>query len=274
MSGDTVPLPDVGSRSTGDIQAVARTAQILALFGPSRPTLTVAQGATLLGLNRTTTNRYFMSLVAAELLERCPDQQASFQPSRLLYQLGAFALGRQQVTEIAPPVMRDLSADAHLTVAMALWGAGGPVVVHVEQHVTWGAAVTVRVGHQLASDAAQTQVFLAFHPDRFAIERLLGTVPGAQREDLNERAEQARASGIGSTTTSAGVRILAAPVFGARGLAATIAVIGTATALAPGSAAREESLLTAAAMRLTDLMGGTWPLPVPDAVAGPESGTA
>ncbi|MEQ3550789.1 helix-turn-helix domain-containing protein [Pseudonocardia nematodicida] len=274
MGGDTVPFAGAGSRSTGDIQAVARTAQILALFGPARPTITVAQGATLLGLNRTTTNRYFMSLVAAELLERCPDQTAAFQPSRLLYQLGAFALGRQRVTEIAPPVMRELSADAHLTVAMALWGASGPVVVHVEQHVTWGAAVTVRVGHQLASDAAQTQVFLAFHPDRFAVERLLGAVPGTLREDLHERAAQIRSTGIGTATTPAGVRILAAPVFGAQGMAATIAVIGTATALAPGLAAREESLLTAAAVHLTDLMGGTWPLPTPAPLPEAESGTA
>lgn len=271
MSGETVPFTDAAARPSGDIQAVSRTAQILALFGPARPTLTVVQGATLLGLNRTTTNRYFMSLTAAGLLERCPDQQASFQPSRLLYQLGAFALGKQQLTEIAPPVMRELSADAQLTVAVALWGASGPVVVHVEQHMNWGAAVTVRVGQQLASDAAQTQVFLAFLPDRFAVERLLGSVPGPQRDDLSERVEKVRVSGTGYAATPAGVAILAAPVFGAQGICATIALVGTTTVLAPGRAAREVEMLTAAAYRLTDLMGGSWPLPEPRSAAEPGS---
>ncbi|MCZ2847812.1 IclR family transcriptional regulator [Modestobacter sp. VKM Ac-2978] len=272
MDAEMMSLPGAGAGSSGDIQAVARTAQVLALFGPRRPTVTVAQAAALLGLNRTTTNRYFMSMESVGLLERSPEHAAAFQPSRLIYQLGAFALGRQHVLEVGPPLMRDLAAEARLTVSMALWGASGPVVVHVEQYVTWGATVTVRVGHQLGIDAAQTQVFLAFHPDRFAVERLAGTVPGQQRDGVDERMRATEATGLGLATTPEGVRIIAAPVFGAQGLAATLAVVGTSTVLPAGRSTLAEELLLRTAHAFTDRMGGAWPLPRPQ--SDPEYDTA
>lgn len=258
--------------SSGDIQAVSRTAQILALFGPEHPTLTVAAGATLLGLNRTTTNRYFISMEAAGLLERNPDAPTSFQPSRLLNQLGAFALGRQRVTEIAPPVMRELAAESQLTVAMTLWGTAGPVVVHIEEHQTWGAQVTVRVGSQLPLDAAQALVFMAFHPDRLMVERLMSGVSGGQRRDLETRMEKIRSGAMGQRVALSGVSIFAAPVFDARGICATVALIGTVEKLPVEGSAREHAMLTRTAQRITDLMGGTWPAPLDADVR--EDGTA
>ena len=48
-----------------DIQAVSRTAQILGLFGPETPELSVAETTRRLGLNRTTAHRYFSSMISS-----------------------------------------------------------------------------------------------------------------------------------------------------------------------------------------------------------------
>lgn len=72
---------DTGAASNGDIQAVSRTAQILTLFGPETPEVTVAEAAERLGLNRTTLHRYFVSLEAAGLLERTEERNSVFTPA-------------------------------------------------------------------------------------------------------------------------------------------------------------------------------------------------
>ncbi|WP_326835270.1 helix-turn-helix domain-containing protein [Amycolatopsis rhabdoformis] len=250
-----------GAASAGDIQAVSRAAQILALFSPERPLVTVAQGAELLGLNRTTVNRYFLSLEAAGLMQRNPDQPTAYEPSRLLCQLGAFALSRQRVTEIAPPLMRDLASESGLTVTMALWGSVGPVVVHVAEQYFGGASVSVRVGSQLGIDTAQAQVFLAYHQDRLLAERLLGAAPRDVREGLERKIDRIRTDHGGSRVSLFGVSIFAAPVFDVRGICATIAVLGTSELLPMDGSRVHHDRLLRTARDITDRMGGTWPEP-------------
>jgi DNA-binding IclR family transcriptional regulator len=113
---------------TGDIQAVQRVAQLLGLFTVDRPRLTVAEAASLVGMNRSTVSRYFGSLVLAGVLERSREEQSAYEPGRLLLQLGAVAQGRRRVLELAPTHMRRLSRETGLTVVLSLWGSAGPVV--------------------------------------------------------------------------------------------------------------------------------------------------
>ena len=243
---------------TGDIQAVSRTAQILGLFTPIRPMVTVAEGAALLGLNRTTTSRYFSSLESAGLLTRNADQPSAYEPGRLLMQLGAFALGRRRVDVVAPPLMRDLSVRTHLTVVLSLWGIGGPVVVHSEDHSDSGASISVRTGTQLPISSAQAHVFMAFHKDNLLVERMLSTLDSQDRHEMEERLAHIRTMATVQRVSNHGVSIFAAPIFNAGGICAAVALLGTTVVLPLDNSARESALLMETAKEITTLMGGEW----------------
>jgi Transcriptional regulator len=252
----TESSPRRADATPSDIQAVARASQILALFRPDRPHLTVAEAAAELGLNRTTTHRYFASLVSAGMLERARDG-AAFAPGGLLLQLGTFALGRRVVVDLAPAHLAALSRTTHLSSALSLWGSTGPVVTRVEEDSSNPVVVSVRIGHQLSVDSAQSQVFLAFMPDQLQAERLLATTSGAQRRRLAENIDRTRATGLASThITDSDITAVGAPVFDESGICASMALIGTARTLPvaePGVAWRD---LAAAAHGLSKELGG------------------
>ncbi|GAB3462700.1 IclR family transcriptional regulator [Actinophytocola sediminis] len=249
--------PETGTASNGDIQAVSRTAQILTLFAPETPEITVAEAAERLGLNRTTLHRYFASLEAAGLLERTEERNSVFTPGRLLLQLGAFAIGRRKVIQVAATHMRDLTRVTGLTVVLSLWGPSGPVVSHVEDDDSHGTIVTVRMGSQLPLNAAQALVFLAFLPDQLAADRLLGTLPADQRMHVREQIDGIRDRGLTEPIINArGISVIAAPVFDKSAICATLAFVGTAHLLPPDGSVKETALLAEAAARVTAEMGG------------------
>lgn len=220
------PVPRGQEGASSDIQAVTRASQILGLFRRDQPSLTVAAAAVELGLNRTTTHRYFASLVSCGLLERGRDG-TSFVPGGLLVQLGAFAIGRRTVVDMAPAHLSRLSRETRLSSALSLWGSNGPVVTRVEEDNTSAVVVSVRIGHQLPVDSAQNQVFLAFMADRARADRLLDG-----DAELAERVERTRRTGIAWThIAESDITASGAPVFDEAGICATIAVIGTTRTL-------------------------------------------
>lgn len=240
-----------------DIQAVSRTAQILGLFSPESPVLAVADVTRRLGMNRSTVHRYFSSMIGSGLLERVEDSTL-VRPGRSLLQLGTFALSQQRIIQLAPTYLRELALDVKVTTVLSLWGTSGPVVSLVEEaeHPT---LVTVRVGTQLSLSSSQAKIFLAFLPDQFHAERLLGTLPEPQRTEVRERIDNVRSCGLNSEVNHRGICIIAAPVFGANGLCATLAAIGTERMLSASLDSREALAVKNACRRLTKEMGGTWP---------------
>jgi DNA-binding IclR family transcriptional regulator len=240
-----------------DIQAVSRTAQILGLFAPETPELSVAETTKRLGLNRTTVHRYFSSMISSGLLERV-DDSSLVRPGRAILQLGSFALGQQRIMQMAPAYMRELALDIKVSTVLSLWGTSGPVVSLVEEadHPT---LVTVRVGSQLALNSSQAKVFLAFLPDQFHADRMTGSLPEPQRTETRNRIQEVRVAGISSDVNHRGICILAAPVFAANGICATIAAVGTERMLPAALDSREAMALKDACRRLTKEMGGTWP---------------
>lgn len=240
-----------------DIQAVSRTAQILGLFAPETPELSVAETTKRLGLNRTTVHRYFSSMISSGLLERV-DDSSLVRPGRAILQLGSFALGQQRIMQMAPAYMRELALDIKVSTVLSLWGTSGPVVSLVEEadHPT---LVTVRVGSQLALNSSQAKVFLAFLPDQFHADRMTGSLPEPQRTETRNRIQAVRDAGISSDVNHRGICILAAPVFAANGICATIAAVGTERMLPAALDSREAMALKDACRRLTKEMGGTWP---------------
>lgn len=261
---DAPSVEEPSGTNGSDIQAVGRVAAILELFGPHRPMVTVAEGAKLLGLNRTTISRYFSSLVSAGLLERNPDQPTAFEPAQTLLQLGAFALGRRDVVSVAPTVMRELSNTTRLASVLSIWGVSGPVVVHTEQHLQWGAQVTVRTGTQLPLKSAQAVVFLAYSKDPLSTGRLLATLDAEEADWLRDRVTDAQHEGLSRRKAANGITAIAAPVFDLGGVCASIALLGTAETLPTDTDSREVELLRSAAADLTTTLGGAMPKSSPD----------
>lgn len=247
-----------------DIQAVSRMAQILGLFGPEAPELSVSEATERLRLNRTTVHRYLTSMTAAGLLDR-GSRPASYTPGRLIIQLGAFAIGQRRIIQLAPDHLRELTERTGVSSVLSLWGPSGPVVSLVEEDAVHGTIVTVRVGSQLPLDTAQAIAFLAYLPDQLQVDRLLASLPVAQRAGLVDRIATARTIGLSIYPANRrGISVIAAPVFADSGVCATIAAIGTDRMLPSAPDARTAVAVRETAMALTKEMGGTWPAPDSD----------
>lgn len=246
--------------ASSDIQSVARVSQIFALFGPRCTELTAAEVAERLGLNRTTAYRYCASLASVGFLER-GHRRGSFMLGGLMLELGVLALGRRRVVEAAPPYLGRLAAATRTTAVLSLWGATGPVVARVEEDLQRAVVVTVRVGSRLDRWTAQAKTFLAWHPDRFTVARLLGDLQPDELAGLDRELEELRSTGICIVNEVDGLMGAAAPVFDEYGICATIALLGTArmTDFSAGSDAMR--LLTDVAASLTREVGGTVPQP-------------
>lgn len=256
--------PKGAGPANGDIQAVTRAAQIITLFGPDSPELSAATAAERLNLNRTTAHRYFATMESAGLLERT-GRGANFTPSRVLLQIGAFAVGRRRVIQLATSHMRAMTQTTGLTSVLSLWGAAGPVVSHVEEDASHGTIVTVRVGSQLPLDTAQALVFLAFLRDQLAADRLMGTLPADERMRVRERTDHIRQNGMTDPLVNLrGISVVAAPVFDESGICATLALVGTDHLLPEqGSRHASQILRTTAAAVSTEMGGQTTNPPTP-----------
>ncbi|WP_345073016.1 IclR family transcriptional regulator [Phytohabitans flavus] len=244
------------SPAQADIQAVRRVGQVLRLFGPDTGALTAAEVADRIGLNRTTAHRYCVSLVTAGLLDRGP-QAGTFAPGALLFQLGAFALRRQEVMRLAPPHMQRLAARTHLTAVLSLWGSSGPIVSHVEEDTSGDVLLTVRVGTQLTLETAQAQVFLAYRQDQLQVDRLLGNLGLVDQTRIRGQIKAIRESGVAVLrSASRGITAMAVPVFNEYGICATLALLGISNLMSGEAESPQVVALQGAANALTAELGG------------------
>lgn len=208
-----------------DIQAVGRTAQILALLGPHREHLTAQSTAELTKLNRTTAHRYLSSMEQSGLLER---EGSRYTVGPLLSQLSSFHLGKQLLMSVAPPKMAELVRQTKLTCALSVYGANGPVVVHVEENRSNEILLTVPLGTQLDMFSAHAQVWLAFATDQIAASRVINMLPNSHRTELESLVDQARDTGLGlRALNESGYVAVAAPIWSGTTLRATVALVGT-----------------------------------------------
>lgn len=252
------PRPtDAARGDQADIQAVSRVSQILALFEPATPELTAVEVAERLGLNRTTAYRYCTSLVAAGLLERT-SERGGYIPGGLLLQLGAFALGRRRVVNLAPRHLQALSRSTQTTAVLSLWGLTGPVVSRVEEEVSTIVVVSVRVGSHLPLETAQSKLFLAFHADQLSMERLMANLTDEARARLRAEVEHVRAVGHCSAMSTPGVVAVAAPVFDEYGICASVAIVGPDNTLSMSDDTPELRVVIDTARELTRELGGRY----------------
>lgn len=242
--------------SSGDIQAVRRVAHILRLFSESARGISVAEAAERTGLNRSTTHRYFSTMVAEQILERDRDEPSTYVPGRLMLDLGTIAQGQRRVLEVAPPHMRALSKATNLTVTLSLWSFFGPIVSLVAEPSTHPALLTVRVGSRLGTESAQTRLFLALSQEEGIAEPFLTPLAPRDRQALEASFAEIRATGVCRVSLANIDAVgIAAPVFDHHDIAATLALLGTVSALSVTGSPQEEALADAAA-RITAEMGG------------------
>lgn len=207
--------------STGDIQVLARAAQILRALEPGGR-IQLGQLANELNVGRSTLHRYLVSMANLDMVTRVGDGEYVLGP--LLSQLGAVSLNRERVLDAASAASRLLCDRIEETVVLSVWGGSGAVVSLVNTPESL-IQVVVRVGSTLPLDAAQTQVFLA-HLPQSSVDRMLEGV--AERRAIERGFAGIRTDGYFSVAGFVeGLETVAAPVFDASGIVATIAVIGT-----------------------------------------------
>lgn len=253
--GHTVTEPKSRSElRDGDIQAVTRCAEILRMLATDQ-TVRAADVAAGLGLQRSTAHRYLASMANAGLIERGED--GAFEPGPIAVHLGAAAMRRARVLEIAAPYMAALSAESHETVVLSLWGGRGAVVTRVEMDTDRLAVVHVPEGRELPLNAAQSLVFLAYLPDRQLVDRLLSSLSMPVRHDIEQSIQQVKSDGMGAhSMVVQGIHAVAAPVFDARGvICTTVALIGTSDTLVAGPESGLWKALKATAEQISAHLG-------------------
>ena len=176
---------------------------------------------------------------------------------------------RQQLLNLAPPIMRQLSDDTGLTSVLSVLGRAGAVVTLVEEG-RGTIVLTIRAGTTLAPKAAQTRVLLAFEPNPAVVRRAHASLDPAEAAAELEVFERVRRERIAwADLHHEGLASAAVPIFAGAAVAAAMALLGTSTMLDP---ADEQSgriaALKQAAENLSVLISGEGGAPAGLAAAG------
>jgi DNA-binding IclR family transcriptional regulator len=166
-------------------------------------------------------HRYLVSLSRAGLVEQ-NSATGLYDLGPFAVELGLSALGRLSPVATAEPFLEELRQTTEQTVALAVWGSQGPVIVRwlgVESPV----AATLRVGSLMPLTRSATGlVFVSFLPERvtgnlirneLAENRRAGLKPRS-REELAAAASEVSSRGYALTSDFIpGISGIAAPVF-------------------------------------------------------------
>jgi DNA-binding IclR family transcriptional regulator len=253
----TVDPTDLGSPAGGNIQSVVRAADIIRLLTQDHvSSISVAEASKALGLQRTTTHRYVATLVSVQLLQRDPET-GRFLLGPLAHEVFTAILSERRVLTIAPSRMQALADQMSMSAALCLWDGSAALVSHVSYPRPGELAVRTSVGFRVAPTGAQTVIFLAFMSDprqvQAALERMTDE-EAAQVQNLMVRARADHFVSIGRDDD--GIRVIAVPIFDARGICATMALLST-TGRLPSSplSAQANALRETASLLSTELLG-------------------
>jgi DNA-binding IclR family transcriptional regulator len=219
-------------------QSVERAARLLGLFTREEPALSLRELGERAGLTRATAHRYASALRRAGLL-RFADGVYTLGPR--VVELGSIALAGLGVVRLAGPHMDRLAEATGQTVVLSVWDGEAPVVVRATDRTDKLVRIVIAPGSRLRRESAQGRVFQAF----------LDQAPG-------RAAERIRRERVTYGDTNDGIAAVAAPVFQADGIVATLAVVGTRVAVL-----RDEKVITdglrATARELSDVLGHVEP---------------
>jgi DNA-binding IclR family transcriptional regulator len=254
----TVDPGESGSPTgSGNIQSVVRAADILRLLTQDHvSSISVAEASKALGLQRPTTHRYMSTLVSVQLLQR-DLETGRFVLGPLAHELFAAILSERRVLTIAPSRMQALADRVSMSAALCLWDGSAALVSHVSFPRPGELAVRTSVGFRVAPTGAQTILFLAFMKDQRQVQAALERMTAEEAalvQDLMGVARSDHFVSIGGDED--GIRIIAAPIFDAHGICATMALLSTTRRLPPSPLSGPATALRETASLLSaDLLG-------------------
>jgi DNA-binding IclR family transcriptional regulator len=215
-------------------QSIERAVRLLGLFSPDEPELPLAEVTARLGVSKATAHRYATALRRTGLLRLTP-QGYALGPK--LLELSATALAGLPVVTVAGPHLRRRVTVTGETAVLSVWDGEAPVVVRVDDDTDRVIRINVRTGARLAPDSAQGQVFRAHLDGEPSPAHVLsdGVAFSASRID-----------GIGA---------LAAAVFQAGTIVATLALVGTLSSIESGARSAAADALREAAAALSSELG-------------------
>jgi DNA-binding IclR family transcriptional regulator len=239
---------------SGDLQVVARVAQLLRLLGETG-SIDIVSAAKELGVGKSTAHRYLASMENHGLLQRRGRNQYEF--GTLLAELGTMALSRLGVVNLARPVMEQVSNRVRHTVVLSIWNGRSPVVAQVLEDSSRTAHVSIRVGSTLRPGTAQDCVFRAFQRESFHPRYREGV--GESSHEEGGRLEEIRRAGVAiRSSASEGVRAVAVPVRDPEGMViATLAVVGVTTLVPDDDDSDVVMVLREGAQSITQALRGS-----------------
>ena len=204
-------------------QSLERGLMILGCFSPERPVLGVADIADGLGMRRSTTHRYIITLLALGYLEQ--DSSRKYRLGLGVTDLGMSVLNATGLRERAHPHLDELRRETSCTVALAV--LNGADIVYVDRVRSFRPEqreidLGLDIGSRLpAHSTAMGKVLLANLPER-ELSELLASVKLAQRGpntitsktalrvELGQIGEEGFA--VNDQELAAGIHAIAAPV--------------------------------------------------------------
>ncbi len=220
-------------------QSIERAALLLGLFTVEDPELSLSRMATMLGVSRATAHRYATALRNTGLLRM---SSSGYGLGPRVIELAATAIAGLRVVSVAGPFLERLVAEVNETAVLSVWDGEAPIVVRVDDNTRRTVRINVRTGSRLEADSAQGKVFRAYPP-----------------VDTPELAEVAAAGIAFSASRIEGIGALAAPVFQADRVVATLALVGTLSSIEPALDSPIGEVLRRAAADLSAELGHSEP---------------
>jgi IclR family transcriptional regulator, pca regulon regulatory protein len=204
-------------------QSLERGLAILSCFTPARPVLGIADIADHLGMSRSTTHRYVITLVALGYLEQGASRK--YRLGLRVTDLGMSALNSTGLREHSYPYLQELRERTSYTVALGV--LDGPEVLLIDRVRSFrrgpnGSNLDLQAGSRLPAYCTSIgKLLLATLPETFQREvfttmKLTKRGPNTitSKKALRDHLEQVRAAGMGvdDEELAAGIYSISTPV--------------------------------------------------------------
>jgi DNA-binding IclR family transcriptional regulator len=215
-------------------QSVERAARMLGLFSVDEPELTLPAITARMGMTRATAHRYATALRHAGLLRSAA---GSYTLGPRVVELAAAALAGLGVVKLAGPYLERLVTETSHTAVLSVWDGEAPVVVRVADNTDRLVRIVVATGSRLPPQSAQGTVFRAFMEGS-------PELAGVREQQLAFYSQVVE-----------GIAAVAAPVFQAGEVVATLALVGTTASISNDPEAEMARALRATAEGLSTELG-------------------
>jgi IclR family pca regulon transcriptional regulator len=204
-------------------QSLERGLAILSCFTPARPVLGIADIADHLGMSRSTTHRYVITLVALGYLEQGASRK--YRLGLRVTDLGMSALNSTGLREHSYPYLQELRQRTSYTVALGV--LDGPEILLINRARSFrrgpnGSDLDLQAGSRLPAYCSSIgKLLLANLPDSYQREVLTsmkltkrGPNTITSKKALRDHLEQVRAAGLGvdDEELAAGIYSISTPV--------------------------------------------------------------